>query len=53
MKVTSGEGPVEWCRGLVVAVLEGEDALGEGVEIGEVDWADGLAVQDREVDFVG
>ena len=50
MKVGAGEGPVEGGRGPVVAVLEGQDAVGEGVEIGEVDRADGFALQDREVE---
>jgi hypothetical protein len=51
VEVVSGEGPVEWCRGGVVAVLEAEDALGELVEVGEVVGVDGFSLQDREVDL--
>ena len=38
------------CR--VVPVLESEDAVGEGCQVGEVVGADGLALQDGVVDLI-
>jgi hypothetical protein len=43
----SGVGPVERCRGPVVAVLKADDAFGELVEVGEVVGAYGFSLQYR------
>ena len=51
VEVVSGVGPVERCRGRVVAFLEADDPFGELVQIGEVGGGDGFPLQDREVDF--
>jgi hypothetical protein len=51
VEVVSGVGPVERCRGRVVAVLKADDAFGEFVEVGEVVGADGFSLQYREVDL--
>src|SRR4051812_44758791 len=51
VEVGAGEAPVERCRGGVVAILEGEDPLGEGVEIGQVVGGQHLALEDGEEDL--
>ena len=53
VEVGAGERPVERCRGGVVAILEGEDPFGEGVEIGQVVGGQHLALEDGEEDLVG
>ena len=49
-EVVPGPGPVEGLGGEVVAVLEAQDPVGEGVEVGGFD---GFVLQDGEVDLVG
>lgn len=44
VEVGAAVAPVEGCRGLVVAVLEGEDPAFECGEVGEVGRADGLPI---------
>jgi len=51
VEIVAGVGPVERVGLGVVSVLEREDAFGEGVQVGEVAWVDGLALQDGEVDL--
>jgi len=51
VEVVSGVGPVEWCRGRVVAVLKADDAFGELVEVGEVVGVYSFSLQYREVDL--
>ena len=51
VEVFAGVLPAEWFGGVVVALLEGQDRVGEVVEVGEVAGGDGFALQDREVDL--
>lgn len=46
VQIGGGVGPVERSRGGVVVMLEGQDAFGEGVQVGEVARRDRLALQD-------
>jgi hypothetical protein len=52
-QVGSGELPVEWPGGLVVAGGEGQQGGGELAGAGEVVGRDDLFLDDREEDFVG
>ena len=47
----AAEVPVEGLGGRVVAVLEGEEPFGEGVEVGKVAGLDHLALDDGEEDL--
>ncbi len=51
VEVVSGEAPVEWSGDGIVAVLEGGQALGDLVGVGEVVGVDDLALHDGEVDL--
>ena len=51
VELGAGEGPLERLGDLAVVLLEGGDAGGERVEVGEVVGRQRLALQDREVDL--
>ena len=53
VEVGAGELPVERPGGCVVVPFEGEDLLGEAVEVAEVVGGEQLALDDGEVDLVG
>ncbi len=48
---SSGEAPVEGCGGGVVAVLEGQQPVGQDVEVGEVLGLDNFSLHDGEEDL--
>ena len=50
-QVGGGEFPLEWLRGLVVLVLERVQAVGDGVDIGEVVGREHFPLDDGEVDL--
>src|ERR1700684_2600904 len=47
----AGELPAEWAGGGVVVLFEGEDLLGEAVQVAEVVGGEQLALDDGEVDL--
>jgi hypothetical protein len=51
IEVVSGEGPVEGFGGLVVAIFEAGQPVGDLVEIGEVVGGDYFALDDGEDDL--
>jgi hypothetical protein len=51
VEVGAGELPVERRAGGLPVVLEGDDAVGDGVEVVEVVGGQDLALDDREVDL--
>jgi len=50
-QVGGGEFPLERLRGLVVSVLERGQAVGDGVDIGEVVGREHFPLDNREVDL--
>jgi hypothetical protein len=48
VEVRAGEAPLKRLGDLAVVILEGRDAGGERVEVGEVVGGERLALQDRE-----
>src|SRR3712207_8305702 len=51
VEIVAGELPGKRLGGLLVAFLKGDEAFGQGVEIGEVVGGQGLALNHREVDL--
>ena len=51
VQVGAGEGPLKWTGGLLVVVLEGQQALLESGEGGEVIGGEDLTLDDGEIDL--
>src|SRR5215207_820473 len=51
VEIAAGELPGERLGHLLVASLEGDEAFGQSIEVGEVIWSEKLALNHREVDL--
>ncbi len=51
VKIMAGELPGKRLGSLLVAFLEGEQAPGQNLKVGEVVWSEHLALHHREIDL--